>query len=133
MTDARFRHERPLSPHLSIYRLTFTMVMSGAHRITGLTLYFGTIVLVWWLVAASTSPRNFDLINGFFGTWIGRVFLFGYTWTLFHHMLGGVRHFIWDTGRGLGPAERELFARLTIIGSVSLTVLVWLVGIVVRG
>jgi succinate dehydrogenase / fumarate reductase cytochrome b subunit len=98
-----------------------------------MTLYFGTILLVWWLVAASTSPRNFDLINGLFGTWIGRLLLFGYTWTLFHHMLGGVRHFVWDTGRGLGPAERELFARLTIIGSASLTVLVWLVGMVVRG
>jgi succinate dehydrogenase / fumarate reductase cytochrome b subunit len=133
MTDARLRNERPLSPHLSIYRLTLTMAMSVAHRITGAALYLGTVLLVWWLVAASTSPRNFDLINGLFGTWIGRLFLFGYTWALFHHMLGGVRHLIWDTGRGLGPAERELAARLTIIGSVSLTILVWLVGWVVRG
>jgi succinate dehydrogenase / fumarate reductase cytochrome b subunit len=131
MTDAR--HERPLSPHLSIYRLTLTMAMSVAHRVTGAALYVGTILLVWWLVAASTSPRNFDLINGFFGTWIGRLFLFGYTWALFHHMLGGVRHLIWDTGRGLDPGGRELLARFTIIGSIGLTVLVWLVGMVVRG
>jgi succinate dehydrogenase / fumarate reductase cytochrome b subunit len=133
MTDAKLRNERPLSPHLSIYRLTLTMAMSIAHRITGAALYVGTVLLVWWLVAASTSPRNFDLINGLFGTWIGRLFLFGYTWALFHHMLGGVRHLIWDTGHGLGPVERELFARLSIIGSVSLTVLIWLVGWVVRG
>jgi succinate dehydrogenase / fumarate reductase cytochrome b subunit len=133
MSEAKARSERPLSPHLSIYRLTLTMAMSIAHRLTGAALYVGTILLVWWLVAASTSPRNFDLINGFFATWIGRLVLFAYTWALFHHMLGGVRHLIWDTGRGFGPAEREMLARLTLIGSISLSVLVWLVGLVMRG
>ncbi len=133
MTDAKMRSERPISPHLTVYRLTLTMAMSIAHRFTGVALYVGTLLLVWWLVAASTSPRNFDLINGFFGTWIGRLVLFGYTWALFHHMLGGIRHLIWDTGRGLGEHERNLFARLTIIGSVSLTILVWLIGLLLRG
>ena len=133
MADAKMRSERPISPHLTVYRLTLTMAMSVAHRITGVALYLGTVLLVWWLVAASTSPRNFDLINGFFGTWIGRLVLFGYTWALFHHMLGGIRHLIWDTGRGLGQHERNLFARLTIIGSVSLTILVWLIGLMLRG
>ncbi len=133
MADAKIRTERPISPHLTVYRLTLTMAMSIAHRITGVALYFGTLLLVWWLVAASTSPRNFDLINGFFGTWIGRLVLFGYTWALFHHMLGGIRHLIWDTGRGLGEHERNLFARLTLIGSVSLTILVWLIGLMLRG
>lgn len=133
MADAKLRTERPISPHLTVYRLTLTLAMSIAHRITGTALYFGTLLLVWWLVAASTSPRNFDVINGFFGTWIGRLVLFGYTWALFHHMLGGIRHLIWDTGRGLGEHERNLFARLTIIGSVSLTILVWLFGLMLRG
>lgn len=133
MADAKVRSERPLSPHLTVYRLSLTMVMSGAHRISGAVLYFGMPLLVWWLVAASTSPRNFDLINGFFGTWIGWLVLFGFTWALFHHLLGGIRHLIWDTGRGLGLYERNLFARLTIIGSVSLTVVVWLIGIMLRG
>jgi succinate dehydrogenase / fumarate reductase cytochrome b subunit len=133
MADAKIRTERPISPHLTVYRLTLTMAMSIAHRVTGAALYFGTLLLVWWLVAASTSPRNFDLINGFFGTWIGRLVLFGYTWALFHHLLGGIRHLIWDTGRGLGAHERNLFARLTIIGSVSLTILVWLIGLMLRG
>jgi len=108
-------------------------VMSGLHRISGAVLYFGMLLLVWWLVAASTSPRDFDLINGLFDTWIGRLVLFGFTWALFHHLLGGVRHLIWDTARGLGKHERELFARLTIIGSISLTVVVWLIGIMLRG
>ena len=133
MADAKLRTERPISPHLTVYRLTLTMAMSIAHRVSGAALYFGTLLLVWWLVAASTSPRNFDLINGLFGTWIGRLVLFCYTWALFHHMLGGIRHLIWDTGRGLGEHERNLFARLTIIGSVSLTILVWLIGLMLRG
>jgi succinate dehydrogenase / fumarate reductase cytochrome b subunit len=133
MSEARSPSERPLAPHLSIYRMTLTMAMSVAHRLTGAGLYFGTILLVWWLVAAATSPRSFDLINGFFGTWIGRLVLFGYTWALFHHMLGGIRHLIWDTARGLEPTEREWLTRLTLIGSASLTLFVWLVGIVLRG
>ncbi len=133
MTDSSTRTERPLSPHLSVYRLTLTMVMSGAHRITGVTLYFGTLILVWWLVAAATSPRNFDLINAVFGTWIGRLVLFGYTWALFHHMLGGVRHLIWDTGRGLGPVESRRLALATLVGSIVLAVLVWAIGLVLRG
>lgn len=133
MADAKMRSERPISPHLTVYRLTLTMAMSIAHRVTGVALYVGTLLLVWWLVAASTSPRNFDLINGFFGTWIGRLVLFVYTWALFHHLLGGIRHLIWDTGRGLGEHERNLFARLSIIGSVSLTILVWLIGLMLRG
>jgi len=133
MADAKIRTERPISPHLTVYRLTLTMAMSVAHRITGVALYLGTVLLVWWLVAASTSPRNFDLINGLFGTWIGWLVLFGFTWALFHHLLGGIRHLIWDTGRGLGEHERNLFARLTIIGSVSLTILVWLIGLMLRG
>ena len=133
MADAKMRSERPISPHLTVYRLTLTMAMSVAHRITGVALYLGTVLLVWWLVAASTSPRNFDVINGFFGTWIGWLVLFGFTWELFHHMLGGIRHLIWDTGRGLGEHERNLFARLTIIGSISLTILVWLIGLMLRG
>ena len=133
MADAKIRTERPISPHLTVYRLTLTMAMSIAHRITGVALYLGTVLLVWWLVAASTSPRNFDVINGFFGSWIGWLVLIGFTWELFHHMLGGIRHLIWDTGRGLGEHERNLFARLTIIGSVSLTILVWLIGLMLRG
>lgn len=133
MADAKVRTERPISPHLTVYRLTLTMAMSVAHRITGVALYVGTLLLVWWLVAASTSPRNFDVINGFFGTWIGWLVLIGFTWELFHHMLGGIRHLIWDTGRGLGEHERNLLARLTIIGSTCLTILVWLIGLMLRG
>jgi succinate dehydrogenase / fumarate reductase cytochrome b subunit len=122
---------RPLSPHLTIYRLSWTMVMSIVHRITGAGLYFGTLLLAWWLVAAATSAKHFIVVNDFLGSWFGQVLLLGYTWALMHHMLGGIRHFIWDTGRGFGP-ERQSLARMTLIGSVSITILLWTLALVLR-
>ena len=120
--------QRPLSPHLSIYKPVLTMMMSIVHRITGAALYAGTVVVVWWLMAAATGPAAYANFQWFAGSIIGRVILFGYTWALIHHALGGVRHLIWDMGYGFGPAEREFMTRATIIGSIALTVLVWVVG-----
>jgi len=123
---------RPLSPHMQVYRWTLTMAMSIAHRLTGLALYAGTLLLAWWLVAAAIGPAAFAWVDGFFGSLIGRLILFGYTWALIHHMLGGIKHFIWDTGAAFDPAGRELVTRLTLIGSVALTLVVWIVALVVR-
>jgi succinate dehydrogenase / fumarate reductase cytochrome b subunit len=125
--------QRPLSPHLSIYRLTPTMVMSIVHRITGSALYFGTLLLVWWLIAVSGSAGQFDLADGFFSSWFGQLILLGYTWALLHHMLGGIRHFIWDTGNGFEPNERQFLAIATLIGSVALTIAVWVFGYMLKG
>ena len=97
---------RPLSPHLTICRPTITLVMSGMHRITGAALYFGMPFLAWWLIAAATGPGAFDTANAFFGSFLGRLILFGFTWALIHHMLGGIRHLIWDTGVGFDAADR---------------------------
>ena len=119
------RVERPLSPHLLIYRPMLTTAMSILHRVTGAALYFGTILLVIWLVSATMGPATFETAQAFFGSIFGRLILFGYTWALLHHMLGGIRHFIWDSGHGFGPEVREWLARLTIGGSLVLTVLVW--------
>ena len=124
---------RPLSPHLQIYRPTLTMTMSIVHRITGMGLYFGTLLVTWWLLAASSSPNAYAAVAGFFGSFLGRLILFGYTWALIHHMLGGIRHLIWDTGRGFGPHEREWLARATLVGSVGLTILLWAIGLLVVG
>jgi succinate dehydrogenase / fumarate reductase, cytochrome b subunit len=132
VAETKAPNARPLSPHLQVYRLTMTMAMSIVHRITGAGLYFGTLLFVWWLFAAATS-RGFEALNGFFATWFGQLLLFGYSWALIHHMLGGVRHLIWDTGRALGPTEREFLSWATLVGSVSLTVLVWLFGLMLRG
>jgi len=124
--------ERPLSPHLQIYRPMLTMLMSIAHRITGIGLYFGTLLLAWWINAAA-SPNGYSKFEAFAGSWIGRIILFGYRWALIHHLLGGIRHLIWDTGRGLGPSEREWLAAANLVGSIAITVLLWIVGLLAMG
>ena len=124
--------ERPLSPHMQIYRWPLPMVMSIVHRITGAGLYFGTLLLVWWLVAAGQGPNAYSKVSAFIGSLFGRVILFGYTWALIHHMLGGIRHLIWDSGHGFGP-ERESLALMTAVGSIGLTALLWVVGYLVMG
>ena len=123
MTDSR-----PLSPHLSIYRPMLTMVMSIVHRITGAALYFAMVVLAWWLLAAASGQNAYARVQWFMGSWVGRVILFGLSWALLHHMLGGIRHLIWDVGYGLEPAEREWLTRATLIGSIGLTLILWVVG-----
>ncbi|ASP35543.1 succinate dehydrogenase, cytochrome b556 subunit [Labrenzia sp. VG12] len=132
MPNADLRGNRPLSPHLQIYKPILTMVMSILHRITGAALYFGTILLAWWLIAAAAGPAYFDFVNDIYGSIIGRLILFGFTWALVHHMLGGLRHFIWDMGAGFGKEAREWLAKATIIGSVSLTLILWIIGYMVR-
>ena len=120
--------QRPLSPHLQIYRPMLTMMMSIAHRLTGTALYFGVVLLVWWLAAAAHSDAYFDLVQAFFGHWFGRLILFGFTWALIHHALGGIRHLIWDTGRGFDVTVVEWMARANLAGSIILTVLLWIAG-----
>jgi succinate dehydrogenase / fumarate reductase cytochrome b subunit len=123
---------RPLSPHLQIYRPALTMIMSIVHRITGAALYFGTVILAVWLMTAATSASGFAAVHGFLGSWLGQLVLIGYSWALLHHMFGGIRHFVWDTGRGFGAHERHLFAVLTLVGSVLSTGLIWVVVYSVR-
>jgi succinate dehydrogenase / fumarate reductase, cytochrome b subunit len=124
---------RPLSPHLSVYRPMLTMMMSIAHRITGAALYAGTLLLAWWLIAASTDAAAFATVAGIMNSWFSLLVLFGFTWALFHHMLGGLRHFIWDMGRGLDHPEREYLAAGTLIGGLALTLLVWVIYFTSRG
>jgi succinate dehydrogenase / fumarate reductase cytochrome b subunit len=109
-----------------------TMMMSIVHRITGIGLYFGTLLLAWWLIAAA-SPNGYARFEWFADSWIGRLILFGYTWALIHHMLGGVRHLIWDTGRGFGPSEREWLVAANLIGSIAITLVLWIVGLLAMG
>ena len=98
---------------------------------------------MWWRRAASRMARNarisrlpqraraFANVQWFFGTFIGLLVLFGYTWGLVHHTLGGIRHLIWDTGRGLDPPELQWLARATIAGSIVLTLVIWVIGYLV--
>jgi succinate dehydrogenase / fumarate reductase cytochrome b subunit len=133
MSEIQPRFGRPLSPHLSIFRFMLTMMMSIVHRITGAALYFGMLVLAWWLMAAASGPNSYASVQGFLGSWFGQLVLLGFTWALVHHTLGGIRHLIWDVGYGYGAAEREWLARATVIGSVSLSILLWVVSYVMMG
>jgi succinate dehydrogenase / fumarate reductase, cytochrome b subunit len=127
MADSR-PVNRPLSPHLQVYRPMLSTAMSIFHRITGVALFFGSILFVWWLSAAAYSDSYFNLVQTIFASWIGLIILFGFTWALIHHMLGGLRHLLWDTGKGFELQTVENLARLNLIGSIVLTVLLWVVG-----
>lgn len=124
--------ERPLSPHLMIYKPIPTMVMSILHRITGAALYFGTILVAWWLIATASGAASFETVSWFFSSFIGRLILFAYTFALMHHMLGGIKHLVQDTGAGLEKDFTTKMAKLHPIVSVVLTVLIWIIGYAVR-
>lgn len=123
---------RPLSPHLGIYRFTLTMAMSIAHRITGIGLYVGVLLLAWFLIAASMDASAFGAFSAFIRSILGRLILFGFSWSLFHHLLGGIRHLIWDAGYGLDDPLREYLALATLVGGFLLTMLVWSLAYAMR-
>lgn len=131
-TAPKTARPRPLSPHLEIYRFTLTMAMSIVHRITGVGLYIGVLLMAWFLIAASTDAASFSIFSSFIQSIPGRIVLFGFTWALLHHMLGGIRHFIWDAGYGLDDPGREQLAQATAVGGIVLALLVWIVGYMVR-
>ena len=116
---------RPLSPHLSVYRFTLTMTMSIVHRITGIGLYAGMLLLVLWLAAIAIGPDALAVVNAAFGHWLGQIVLIGFTWALFHHFLGGLRYFAWDATLLMGSPARQNLALLNLVGSIVLTMLVW--------
>ena len=131
MSDASSNAEmkqRPLSPHLAIYKPIPTMVMSILHRITGVALYAGTLLLAWWLIAAAAGEAAFATADGFFGSIFGRLVLFGYTFALVHHALGGIKHLVQDTGAALEKSFTTKMALAQPVLSIILTILIWVVG-----
>ena len=127
------RAARPLSPHLQIYSPLINMVMSIVHRITGAALYFGSALLAWWLVSAAVGPEYFAYVGSWLNTWPGWIVLFGFTWALIHHALGGVRHFIWDSIHGFDLKTIDLLSWGSLAASVTLTLLVWVYGLHANG
>jgi succinate dehydrogenase / fumarate reductase cytochrome b subunit len=127
------RAARPLSPHLQIYSPLINMMMSIVHRITGAALYFGSALLAWWLVSAAVGPEYFGTVSSWLNTWPGWIVLFGYTWALIHHALGGVRHFIWDSIHGFDLKTIDLLSWGSLVASVTLTLLVWAYGLHANG
>ena len=92
--------ERPLSPHLQVYRPQLTSVLSISHRATGLALSVGMLLLVWWLLAAASGPEAYSHVSGFLSSWLGVLLLTGWTFSLFFHLCNGIRHLVWDVGHG---------------------------------
>jgi succinate dehydrogenase / fumarate reductase, cytochrome b subunit len=125
--------KRPLSPHIQIYSPLINMVMSIVHRITGAALYFGSLLLAWWLIAAATGPDYYNYVVSWFATWPAKIILLGYTWALMHHMLGGLRHFIWDTGYGYDLKTIDLLSWGSLAGSLILTALIWIAAVNLGG
>ena len=116
---------RPLSPHLFIYRPMLTMMMSILHRLTGAALYFGTALLAWFLLAASIDVTAFSTASWVLRSIPGQIVLFGFTWALMQHFMGGLRHALWDHGVWMDHPQREWLARATLWGGIALTALVW--------
>jgi len=121
--------DRPLSPHLQIYRWQWTMLYSILHRATGVALSAGTLLLAWWLLALASGPDAFAVANGFVGSILGMVMLFGWTWALMYHLGNGIRHLAWDAGYGfdLDVAQKSGHATAAVTGA--LTILIWIVGL----
>jgi succinate dehydrogenase / fumarate reductase cytochrome b subunit len=117
------RGNRPLSPHLQVYRPQLTSITSILTRITGNALIIGALLVVWWFIAAATSPEYFALANGVITSWFGDLVMLGSVWALWYHSLAGIRHLIWDSGRGLEVETAEKLGWAVIIGSFVLTAL----------
>jgi succinate dehydrogenase / fumarate reductase cytochrome b subunit len=118
------RRPRPLSPHLSIYRPIVTMVMSIMHRMTGIMNIGGLLIVVAYLLALAAGPEAYERAGEWYGWWPVRVVLVAFTWSVIHHMLGGIRHAVWDVGRGFGE-ERYTLSWATITGSILITTALW--------
>ena len=117
------RGNRPLSPHLQVYRLPVAAVTSILTRITGHALVAGILLLVWWLVAAASSPQAFATADWVVRSWLGFIILTGSVWALWYHTLAGIRHLFYDAGIGLEIAEARQSSWVVIVGSVVLTLI----------
>jgi len=124
---------RPLSPHLQVYKLPLTAKLSILHRMTGVALAVGTMLLVWWLIAAAAGLDAFVTVQQFIGSWIGRLLLFGWSFALFYHLCNGIRHLFWDMGRGYELPAVATSAWTVIVVSVALTLVAWVWGYMSMG
>lgn len=120
--------KRPMSPHLQIYKLPLTAQLSVLHRGTGAALSFGAILMVWVLAAAAGGEDSYSSMQGFLTSWFGHLVLFGFTFALYYHFCNGIRHLMWDIGKGLDLESSAKSAKMVIVGSAVLTVLTWLVA-----
>jgi len=125
--------DRPLSPHLQVYRWQLTMVLSITHRATGIALSGGVLLLMYWIWALTAGPDDYQQVLVFFGSFIGRTILFVLTFCLFYHLCNGIRHLVWDVGKGLELDSVYSGGRIVVAASVILTLVTWIAAYVYGG
>ena len=133
MSEKERPSQRPLSPHLQVYRPQLTSMLSILHRLTGIALAGGTLLLVWWLIAAATGPDAYGQVQYCMGTWLGRLLLFGWSFSLFYHLCNGIRHLVWDAGWGFELRTAYASGWLTLLGATLLTLGAWFWGYMMMG
>lgn len=119
---------RPLSPHLQIYRWQISSVLSILHRITGIALAVGSLLLVYWIIAGAVGPEAFAQAQGLIGSVIGRLLLFGWTYALFFHLANGIRHLFWDLGWGFELKTMSITGWAAVVVALLLTLIAWGLG-----
>jgi succinate dehydrogenase / fumarate reductase cytochrome b subunit len=122
------RGNRPLSPHLQVYRPQITSILSILHRMTGVGLTAGAVFVVWWLLAAATSDDYFEFVDGLMTSWLGHLLWLGLTWALSYHFLNGLRHLWWDMGNGFELDQVTRSGQIVLFGSLLMTGLIWIVA-----
>lgn len=120
--------ERPLSPHLQVYRPQITSVLSILHRLTGIALGLGALLLSAWVIAAATSAEAYDQVQSLIGSFIGQIILFGFAWAFFYHLANGLRHLAWDIGYGYEMPTVRKTGWAVVIFSFAATLIVWVLA-----
>lgn len=115
------RGARPLSPHLDVYRFEWTMALSIAHRVTGVGLALGSVLVSWWLLAAATDAEHFAVVDGLLTSWVGTIILIGSTAALWYHFTNGIRHLVWDMGLGFELDRAQMSGRIAVGAAIFLT------------
>jgi len=124
--NALIKSQRPLSPHLQVYRPQITSVMSILHRITGVVLSVGALLFVWWLWAAAYSPECFKFVQGFFAGWAGKILLFGWSAAFYYHLGNGIRHLFWDMGKGFELSSVNRSGLMVLVFVIVATAVTWM-------
>jgi succinate dehydrogenase / fumarate reductase cytochrome b subunit len=119
---------RPLSPHIQIYRPQLTSVLSITHRLTGIALSLGSVLLVFWLIAAALGPETYSIADSFLKSWFGLALLFFWTFSLLFHLCNGIRHLFWDAGYGFELQSIYASGWIVVAASVTLTLVSWILS-----
>lgn len=125
--------QRPLSPHLQVYKPQLTTVLSITHRATGIALSVGAVFLVWWLLALAYGPQSFATPHAFFQHWIGKLFMLGWGFSFFYHLCNGIRHLFWDAGKGFDLKSTYASGWAVVAASVVLTAIFCFIALTMGG